>query len=543
MPPPLLIALPSNLIVSGVATWAVRLVSALAAAGRATGLIVHQTSPGHARLDISLHPAVRVYDLTDLGLMPNVEPASHSTREAWIGAYSAAICGVHAAGGAAEPVILSPNLHADCYAVGVESARRAPDLVRLVGWQHNDIEYDRRVLAHYEPALAEIVGVSDHTTSLLRTLLPGRSVTPIAYGVEVPRSPARRSPLATAARSRPVRLLYTGRLDHHQKRILALPHMSRSLHDMGIDHELTILGDGPAAADLDRLIGVEANSERARERDRMANATPSLADRCLAVSLPNAIRLVGPASPTQVRDALAHHDAFILPSRFEGLSVSMLEALAAGCVPIVARVESGALQAITPGVTGLIADVSPDADEASVGLALAHEVARFLACDSDAMSRAAWASASDRYSLDAHAGCVSALLDRAAATPPMNWPPHKPVWFSDPGGSIPTDAPARIARVLQSLAGRRVIVHATGHHTRTLLPHLLAGPAIIVGFTDDDRQQHASTLAGLPIVAPESASTLNATDVLISTSMHETAVWARRRVYERQGLAVHRIYE
>ncbi len=220
----------------------------------------------------------------------------------------------------------------------------------------------------------------------------------------------------------------------------------------------------------------------------------------------------------------------------------MLEALAAGCVPLVARVESGALQAITPGVTGLIADVAPEADEHAVGVALANEVARFLASDAAAMSRAAWASAREGYRLEEHAGVVATLLDRAAGQPPAAWPADRPVWFSDLGGSIPLDAPQRLARVLERLTGRRIIVHATGLHTRTLLPQLLAGPATIVGFTDDDRQTHGQTLANLPILAPESASTRSPTDVLISTSLHEGAVWARRGVYERQGLAVHRLY-
>lgn len=566
---PILIALPSGLIVSGVATWAARLTSALAATGRRAGLILHTPPPGHERLDIELHPDVRVFDLSHLPRFEDLAPACGArspvdvaaAREAWTRAYldAARSLARTTPGDPPSPVVLSPNLHADCYAVALEAARREPDLIRLVGWQHNDIEYDRRVLDHYEPALAAIAGVSDHIVSLLRTLLPERAICPIPYGVEVPATPPQREPPTTARGTRPVRLLYTGRLDHNQKRILALPHLSAALTDLGIEHELTILGDGPAAFDLDHLIDDLARRPAAPEpvSPGAAPRTKTLhhGDITLAPDSATAvhplrpgsetlarINRLGAASPAQVRAALATHDAFLLPSRFEGLSVSMLEALAAGCVPIVARVASGALQAIEPGISGLIADVEPDADEVAVGRALAVEVARFLASDTPRMAARAWTTARDSYSIDIHARLAERLIDTAAARPPVAWPRDRRPWFSDLGASIPADAPECIARALAPLAGRRLVVHGAGLHTRTLLAHLLAGPATILAFADDDRQRHGELLGDLPIIAPAEAAARGATHVLISTHMHEAAVWSRRDIYERQGLIVLRLY-
>jgi glycosyltransferase involved in cell wall biosynthesis len=579
VPAALLIALPSGLIVSGVATWAARLVSGLAAAGRPAGLILHAAPDGHARLSMPLHPDVRFEDVA----VSNTNPRLSITRESWITAYEHAARDL-AALAPGHPVILSPNLHADCYAASLEVARRNPALVRLVGWQHNDIEYDRRVLAHYQPALAGIAGVSDHIASRLRTAMPDARITPLPYGVEVPELPPPREPiLARSGRPRPIRLLYTGRLDHHQKRILALPHLSRALAGMGIDHELTIMGDGPAAADLAREI--DAMTRQAAEaapegvplvrrgfgrRDQCDRGHASIGPERTNREAPSSrgplapgvdsprhgaepwrshagpghalasIHLTGPATPSQVRAALACHDAFILPSRFEGLSVAMLEAFAAGCVPIVARVASGALQAIADGVNGLIAPVDPDADEPAVGQALAGQVARFLAADTRAMSCAAWATARDRFSIGAHLHAVAAFIDQAAAAPA--WPADRPVWFSDPGAAIPADAGHRVDAALARLARRRIAIHGTGLHTRTLLDALLAGPATVVAFTDDDRQRHGQTLAELPIIAPSQAAAAGASDVLLSTHLHEPAVWARREVYERQGLRVHRLY-
>ena len=84
-PPPLLIALPHGLNVSGVTMWAVRLANALAAgtgagAGSKTGwngaggvgLVVHREPSGHDRLPLALHPDVVVFDA---GELPPIEEA------------------------------------------------------------------------------------------------------------------------------------------------------------------------------------------------------------------------------------------------------------------------------------------------------------------------------------------------------------------------------------------------------------------------------------------------------------------------------------
>ncbi|MEZ6232781.1 MAG: glycosyltransferase [Phycisphaerales bacterium] len=329
-----------------------------------------------------------------------------------------------------------------------------------------------------------------------------------------------------------MRLLYAGRLEHHQKRVLALVELSRCLTERGIGHEVTVLGDGPARGDL--AASVETLGVGRAGAGGVATAAPA------------SVRLVGAATPGQVRAALREHDAFVLPSRFEGLSVAMLEALAAGCVPIVARVASGALQAIKDGRNGFVAEASPEDGERAVGAALADAVERFLAGDRAALAARAWSTARARFSMEVHARLAARVIDDAGGGAParglLEWAASRPVWFTDPGAGVPADAGFRMASLLEQLRGRRVVVHGTGAHTRAVLDVLLEGAAGLVGFADDDRQRHGGTLGGLSIVAPERAGSLGATDVVISTWMHEGEVWARRGVYESQGLAVHRLY-
>jgi len=66
--------------------------------------------------------------------------------------------------------------------------------------------------------------------------------------------------------------------------------------------------------------------------------------------------------------------------------------------------------------------------------------------------------------------------------------------------------------------------------------------ARVVAFTDDDRSNWGGELIGVRVVAPKDASGQGATDVIISSWLHEQAIWERRAVYESQGLRVHRLY-
>lgn len=516
--PAMLIALPQGLGVSGVTLWAVRLVNALAARGRVAGLIVHAEPPGFTPLDLPIDAGVRIFRV------PASAPAIDACRGDLSGVlphYRAAVKAIAEA--ARAPVVLSPNLHGDCYGVGA-ALTRDPDLgarIRLVGWQHSDIEYDSRVLARFEPVIAGFVAVSERIGRRLGATLGARAadMRHIPYGVEVPDAPPTRPP--GAGRERPLRLIYTGRLEHRQKRILALPALSRVLAQRGVAHELTIVGDGPAEAEL---------------LDAMRDAP--------------GVRRLAPVSPDRVARLLDEHDAFVLASRYEGLSVSMLEAMARGCVPIVARTESGALEAIDAGVSGMIADASPEDDEPRVARALADAVGTFLAGEARAPGRlgaAAWHAARERYSIGRHADRVASFLRAIGDAPARAWPADRPPAFSaapetGASGSVPPDGARRMAELLRRLAGRRVIIHGTGQHTLQLERVIRDSPALIVAFADDDRARHGTRLWGVPVIAPRDAAATGATDAVISSWMHQDAVWARREVYERAGVVPHRVY-
>lgn len=499
--PACLIPLPGGPGVSGVARFAVRLAGGLADRGHPAALLLHAPTPDVAPLELPIDPRVTIVDARDL---PPIETAR---PELFVERYRRATEALAGDG----PAWFVLGQHAGPFAVAALAAAQAPATVRAVGVAHSDNGYDTRVLAHYEPALHALVGVSSELAGDLRAMLPhrARAITEIAYGVEIPPGPSERDPIG----GRPLRLLYAGRFEHRQKRVLALPALSRELDRRGIAHALTIVGDGPARAELEAA----------------CHAAPC-------------VSLRAPASPASLAALLRAHDAFVLPSRFEGLSIALLEALAHGCVPVVAPSRSGTSQAVIPGVTGEIAHASPDDDEPAVAIALADAVDALRRRDLAEMSRRCHAHAAKHFGLERHIERWSALLRQAADEAPRPWPAQRAIAFDDPSasGSVPADAADRLGRLLKAIGDAPIAVHGAGAHTRALAADF--AHARIVCVTDDDRQRHGERLLGAPIVDPACAAQHGAAHVVISTHLHEAEVWRRRAVYERQGLAVHRLY-
>lgn len=80
-----------------------------------------------------------------------------------------------------------------------------------------------------------------------------------------------------------------------------------------------------------------------------------LEDRIAAHGLGGVVRLVGPRPAGEVPAWLAASDLFVLPSRYEGMSLALMEAMAAGCPPVVTRV-SGAAELVPDAAHGRVVD-------------------------------------------------------------------------------------------------------------------------------------------------------------------------------------------
>lgn len=183
---------------------------------------------------------------------------------------------------------------------------------------HGDHDYYYELAVKHQDAIDVFVAYSHAMWEKLKTLLPARrdSIFHVPYGIPIPDR-------VRAPRRGPLRLVYAGRLENGQKGIFDLPEIDRALTERGARVEWTIVGGGPDAPEL---------------RRRFKDATN--------------VRWTGVLSNRETLHALAEHDLFVLPTRAEGFPVALLEAMGAGCVPVVSDIASGVPEAVTPRTNG-----------------------------------------------------------------------------------------------------------------------------------------------------------------------------------------------
>ena len=121
----------------------------------------------------------------------------------------------------------------------------------------------------------------------------------------------------------PLRVVFFGRIEDDSKGVFWLPSILQALPPTV---HLTIAGDGP---DLPAL-----KTRMARHSDR--------------VDFRGAVRA------ENIPALVAEHDVFIMPSRFEGFGMVLIEAMAGGCVPIASEIHGVTDNIIDEGVNGLL---------------------------------------------------------------------------------------------------------------------------------------------------------------------------------------------
>lgn len=502
----MLIILPGHLAVSGVTTWAMRAIAGLRVRGIDAGLIVHSDQTGHVPSFLSPYVAGIVLNAPDMDEL-------HGNLDQLVPTYLSAIKRMHAKNG--KPVVVSPNLHGDCFGAIASIARDHPELIRIAGWIHADNDYDISVCKYFNPMIHAFVPVSAELGKLVAQSIPHRidDIVHIPHGVDVPDHCPNREPIS----NRPIQLLYTGRIEEYQKRVSVLPLLSRYLDDRQIPHTLRVVGDGPA---MDTL-------------------------RSDAQSQPN-IQIIGAIPPQHINTHLQWADGWVLPSRFEGQSVAMLEAMAHGCVPIVTQVRSGASDAVIHDQSGLSIESKWDTPSEQIAQNMGDSIASITQERLSRLSHGAHQLVHDRHRTELHIDALESLITRVQAMPARKWPHDKrSSYTAAPGelsGSTPPDAPDRMRRCLASLQGKSVLIFGSGQHTKDLGRVITKSGSNIVGIIDDDPKKIGTKMHGIEIYASISIAQLGATDLVISSAIHQDSIWKKRAQFESQGLVVHRLY-
>ena len=502
----MLIVLPDHLRVSGITTWAMHAIRGLRERSIPSGIIVH-TKEGE-----SVPEFLEPYVVANLENATSIQRL-HGSLDELVPLYLETIKKFHAITG--QPVLVSPNLHGDCYGAIAMIAQEHPELVRVAAWIHSDNEYDIAVAKRYEPMIHAIVPVSRELCEIVQRVIPSRAadVFHIPYCVEVYQEQHRREP----REGRPLRLVYTGRLDEHQKRVSSLPLLARNMKEAGLDFEFRIVGDGPLMEDLSE-----------------------------ATAMIEEITLVGSVPPDRVRSHLQWGDVWVLPSRYEGQSVAMLEALSEGCVPIVTQVRSGSQDAVIDGKTGLCVESEWNTPIEVVAERISDAILSLPSRGMDQMAHNAHELALQNHSVPIHIDAIEKLMMHVQAMPAHRWPSDIRASYSakdlELDGSTPPDASKRMSQLLASLKGKRVLIYCSGQHTKDISAVFEASPVEVIGIIDDDPSKIGTGLIGYPIFTPEMIPDLGATELVISSWIYEDTIWARREEFELFGVRLHRLY-
>jgi glycosyltransferase involved in cell wall biosynthesis len=238
---------------------------------------------------------------------------------------------------------------------------------------HGDIDYYYDLAVRHDPVVHAFIAYSRRMHDELLARLPHRAETifHLPYGIPMP-------PATRRASGGPMRAIYAGRLEHGQKGVLELPEIDRALQSLGVRLDWTVAGAGPDEAELKRRWAFNS-----------------------------AVRWAGPLTNAALLDLYATQDVFVLPTRVEGFPVALVEAMAAGLVPVVSDIPSGVPEVVDAGVTGelpLVADVRAFADAL---LRLDRDRPRF-----EAMSAAARRTVAGRFDIRDRVTAYQALYAR-----------------------------------------------------------------------------------------------------------------------------------
>lgn len=448
---PITISLPQGFTIGGVTTWAIATARRLADEGRVIRLVAHPPLSGHDTFD----PASAL----DGANVKLIDAPPLTTPDGFI-----ASVGIY---GRLLPSLLLPNLCPESYAVAATLAQTRSDDVRVVSWVHGDNPVDYAYLEHYASIVHRYVAVSRRCQVEMQTRLPHRAkdVCHIPYGIEIPDARQRSTP-----DGRPLRIVYAGRMEQGIKRVVDLLAIARLLSDAGVLFEMRLIGDGPHADLVDA---------------RVAAIAPRLAERGCRLTRESA------CPPHAMRAVWQWADVSLLASRLEGFSVAMLEAMGAGCVPVVSRVASGVSDIIRDDANGLSFEIGDIESAAACLTRLATDPERVMT-----LSAGARASAVAEVGMERYLDRIRPLLSDASAAAPLRWPPSHPVSMPsviDLAGAVPRyDASESYESVIDFLMSRpdttRVAIYGLGVNGLTLVERLRAdaylGNRQIVGIDD-----------------------------------------------------------
>jgi glycosyltransferase involved in cell wall biosynthesis len=198
-----------------------------------------------------------------------------------------------------------------------------------------------------------------------------------------------------------LRSLFVGRVEDASKGVLWLGEILDALPETVT---LTIAGNGPDMDSLKRRLA--GNWKR--------------------------VTYLGSVPQESVPSIMSEHDVLIMPSRYEGLPMTLIEAMAAGCVPVVSHIRGVTDTVVDHETTGFLFPVG-NYTAAATALGRLHDDPDRL----ERMSVAARNAVSKRYGLGRMAGRYHEVITSAATKTPKLSPLLDIDTWSIPSGLRP----------------------------------------------------------------------------------------------------------
>lgn len=214
--------------------------------------------------------------------------------------------------------------------IGAILAKRLyPEEVEIVSIVHNDITRYLKIVEYFKHEIDYVSAVSQVIVHKLKKM----------FSEEDKKVVYKESPIVNVSEHpkkyntedcKRIRLAYGGRITKGQKRTHLLLDLLDYLEQKRVFYSLDIAGDGEYANELQQ------------ELDKKG--------------LQDHVTYIGLLRPDEMYAYWSEHDIFINLSEYEGASLSMLEAMGSGCVPIVTRV-SGVAEYIIHNENGFICEL------------------------------------------------------------------------------------------------------------------------------------------------------------------------------------------
>lgn len=294
-------------------------------------------------------------------------------------------------------------------AIAASAAPHLPRNVKVVARCSSITRHAYHIVTCNLPYTARIVTVSKRQYD---DLLYGRRVPPdrltlIPTGVELP--PDGTLCAGECVTDGRIRVGYVGRLEHMDKKCLHLVRLVEHLERRGVPYALEIAGDGP---DREKL---------RRHLDRVVRR--------------GVVRFHGAVPSEWLSGVYRNIDVLVFPSHFEGLGISLLEAMAHCCVPIAFRVSGVTDWVIEHAVSGFVCPMGRTRSMAAYIEALARDPVLRGRMGAAARARIATRFTADQMARDLHRLFLEVIQSAEPTRPePKPWddfqlePAYRATW-------------------------------------------------------------------------------------------------------------------